>query len=95
MLLTRLAPEGTADNQVKITNYGGSINTTFNNAGDKETTSFKGDAEQGKIEVCERIDRKQTRLLLRLLFLGCTVQVWRDKGLHADRGGFAVTFVNL
>lgn len=89
MLSTRLAPEGTADTHVKVTNYGGSISTTFNNAGDSKTTASKGDVEQGNIEECERVNGMQTRLLLRLLFLGCTVQVRKDKDFHADRGGFA------
>lgn len=80
MLSTRLTTEGTVDDQTKVTD-GGSFG---DGAGDNGTTSFKGDVEQGKIGFCEWRDGMQSRIILRLHFLGCTVQVMGDKELYTN-----------
>ena len=71
------------DDKNKVTS-GGSFGATFNGAGDDGTTSFKGDVEMSKIEFICEWSNKQTGLILKLLFLGCTVQVKRVKNSHTE-----------
>lgn len=81
ILSTRLTTEGTVDDQAKVTD-GGSFGDGAKDGG--TTSSFKGDVEQGKIRFCDWGDGTQSRVILRLLFLGCTVQVMADMGLHNE-----------
>lgn len=80
ILSTRLITERTVDDHAKVTD-GGSFG---DGAKDDGGASFKGDVGQGKITFCDWRDGTQSWGILRLLFLGCTVQVMGDMGLHND-----------
>lgn len=82
-----MATETTDEDKNKFTN-GGSFGANLNSAGDDETTLFIGDVEQGDIRCYGWGDGKQSGLILRLLFLGSTLQVRESKTRHMELGVF-------
>lgn len=84
ILSVRLATEAMSDDKNKVTN-GDSFGATFKGAEDDGSTSFEGDVELGKIGFCGWSDNKKTWLILKLLFLGFTVQVRGVKGFRTER----------